>query len=107
MQKRNKYESIPSSYFPPSLLKDLYDETVKRLDFKKKIQSLQIIMSVKDTLEVRTFSKKNTFVLILFFYAQQLKNGEIETLDARIALLTLAKSTLDPTRSVILAVEAM
>ncbi|KAG1626075.1 hypothetical protein G6F44_012528 [Rhizopus delemar] len=88
VQKRNKYESIPSSYFPPSLLKDLYDETVKRLDFKKKIQSLQIIMSVKDTLE-------------------QLKNGEIETLDARIALLTLAKSTLDPTRSVILAVEAI
>ncbi|KAI9031836.1 hypothetical protein CLU79DRAFT_865228 [Phycomyces nitens] len=45
-------------------------------------------MSIKDTLE-------------------QIKSGDIEILDTRIALLSLAKTTVDPTRSVILAVKAV
>ncbi|KAI7864812.1 hypothetical protein BDF14DRAFT_1883962 [Spinellus fusiger] len=88
IQKRNEYQSIPALYFPPLLLKNLYNELIQQLDFKKKIDNVDLIMSIKDTLE-------------------QLKNGDIEILDARITLLSLAKTTVDPTRSVILAVEAI
>ncbi|KAG1473527.1 hypothetical protein G6F56_000905 [Rhizopus delemar] len=88
VQKRNEYQSIPVSYFPPLLLKNIYDELIQRMDFSKKIHNFHLIMSIKDTLE-------------------RLKNGDIKTLDARIALLSLAKTAVEPTRSVILAVEAI